>query len=79
MVLVMHVSSSVSDEGMRCASRAGVTKINVSARLNVVFAAVVREYLMDNGSVVCPHHYTHAANEAVRPEAGRLLLWYAGQ
>lgn len=77
--LVLHGSSGVSDEGMRCAIRAGMTKINVSTHLNVVFTAAVREYLADNASVVDPRRYLQAASDVVRPEVERLLRWYAGQ
>src|SRR5699024_1168567 len=44
--LVLHGSSGVSDEGMRAAIAAGMTKINVSTHLNQIFTTSVRETLV---------------------------------
>src|SRR5699024_7108671 len=45
--LVLHGSSGVSDEGMRGAIGAGMTKINVSTHLNKIFTSTVRQTLTD--------------------------------
>ncbi|MGJ3508886.1 class II fructose-bisphosphate aldolase [Enemella sp. A6] len=76
--LVLHGSSGVSDEGMRAAIEAGMTKINVSTHLNVLFTGAVRDYLAEHPDVVDPRKYLAAGNAVVRPEVERLLRWYAG-
>lgn len=77
--LVLHGSSGVSDEGMRAAIEAGMTKINVSTHLNVVFTAAVRDFLAANEQAVDPRRYLQAGNAVVGPEVERLLRWYAGR
>ncbi|AOZ72727.1 fructose-bisphosphate aldolase [Boudabousia tangfeifanii] len=74
--LVLHGSSGVSDEGMAEAIRAGMTKINVSTHLNVVFTQAVREFLAESPDVVDPRKYFRAGNEVVEAEVKRLLNWY---
>ncbi|MFE6645148.1 class II fructose-bisphosphate aldolase [Nocardioides sp. NPDC057772] len=41
--LVLHGSSGVSDDGLRAAIAAGMTKINVATQLNKAFTAAVRD------------------------------------
>lgn len=74
--LVLHGSSGVPDEGMREAIRAGMTKINVSTHLNVVFTQKVREVLSHNGQLVDPRKYVGPGTEVVREEVERLLRLY---
>lgn len=74
--LVLHGSSGVSDEGMREAIRAGMTKINVSTHLNVVFTAEVREVLEEKPELVDPRKYVGPGNAVVRAEVERLLALY---
>src|SRR5690606_39102720 len=50
--LVLHGSSGVSDDGLRAAIRAGMTKINVSTHLNKIFTTTVREFLATAPDVV---------------------------
>lgn len=76
--LVLHGSSGVSDEGMRGAIRAGMTKINVSTHLNVTYTARVREVLADDPAMVDPRKYCGPGNVVVEDEVVRLLEWYAG-
>lgn len=76
--LVLHGSSGVPDDGMVSAIRAGMTKINVSTHLNVVFTGVVREVLADDSAIVDPRKYCGPGNVAVRGEVERLLRLYAG-
>lgn len=76
--LVLHGSSGVSDQGMREAIAAGMTKINVSTHLNVVFTQAVRDYLVADPKVVDPRKYFKAGNDVVKSEVERLLRWYAG-
>ncbi len=75
--LVLHGASGVSDEGMRRAIRAGMTKINVSTHLNQVFTQTVRAVLADQPSVVDSRKWVAPARAAVEEEALRLLRVYA--
>lgn len=75
--LVLHGSSGVSDDGMRAAIRAGMTKVNVSTHLNVVFTDVVRQILASNPGVVDTRKYVRPAFDAASAEVERLLRWYA--
>lgn len=77
--LVLHGSSGVSDEGMRAAIKAGMTKINVSTHLNVVYTAEVRKDLAQGPDLVDPRKYSRNGNTALQAEVERLLLWYAGK
>lgn len=74
--LVLHGSSGVSDDGMRAAIRAGMTKINVSTHLNKLFTTAVREYLTEHPDVVDTRKWFRAGSEAVTAEVERLLRWY---
>ncbi|WP_147917684.1 class II fructose-bisphosphate aldolase [Ruania zhangjianzhongii] len=76
--LVLHGSSGVSDEGMRAAIGAGMTKINVSTHLNKIFTHVVRTALADDPHLVDTRKWFRPAGEAVGAEVERLLRWYAG-
>ena len=75
--LVLHGSSGVPDEGMVQAIRSGMTKINVSTHLNVVFTAGVREILNENPSLVDPRKYVGPATRLVQEEVERLMRLYA--
>ncbi len=70
--LVLHGSSGVPDAGLQGAVRAGMTKINIATRLNVVFTSVVRARLGDQG-LVDPRKYFGPARDAVAAEVARLL------
>src|SRR5699024_7864862 len=76
--LVLHGSSGVSDEGMRGAIRAGMTKINVSTHLNKIFTSTVRQTLIGQPELVDTRKWFRPANEAMGQEVERLLRWYAG-
>lgn len=75
--LVLHGSSGVSDEGMRAAISAGMTKINVSTHLNVQFTQAVRAALAENERLVDPRKYCGPGHQVVQSEVERLLKWYA--
>lgn len=75
--LVLHGSSGVSDAGMHAAIAAGITKVNVSTHLNVIFTAAVREFLQRNPTVVDSRTYFGAGNRLVEAEVERLLRWYS--
>lgn len=75
--LVLHGSSGVSDDGMRAAINAGMTKINVSTHLNKVFTAAVREFLIENPDVVDSRKYFAYGLKPMGAEVERLLRWYA--
>lgn len=74
--LVLHGSSGVSDDGMRMAIRAGMTKINVSTHLNVVYTEALRAALAAQPGSVDPRKYTAPAAQALGLEAERLLRLY---
>ena len=71
--LVLHGSSGVSDDGLRAAIAAGMTKINVATQLNKAFTAAVRESLAADPSLVDQRRYLGAGREAMAAEAARLL------
>lgn len=75
--LVLHGSSGVPDEGMVAAIKAGMTKINVSTHLNVVFTEKVREVLAADSTLVDPRKYQGPGNKVVQAEVERLLKLYS--
>ncbi|MCU1408392.1 MAG: fba2 [Microbacteriaceae bacterium] len=75
--LVLHGSSGVDDDQLARAIRAGMTKINVSTRLNGLFTIAIRQYLTDNPRVVDSRKYMAAGRDAVSAEAARLLAIFA--
>lgn len=77
--LVLHGSSGVPDEGMVAAIKAGMTKINVSTHLNVVFTGKVRNVLAGDESIVDPRKYMGPGTAVVQTEAERLLRLYSLQ
>lgn len=77
--LVLHGSSGVSDEGIRDAVAAGMTKINVSTHLNKVTTAAVREILTGENPPVDTRKWFGPGREAGRAEAARLLEVIAGR
>ena len=75
--LVLHGSSGVSDERLRAAIHAGVTKINVSTHFNGAFTRAIREYLTEYPLAVDSRSYLAHGREAVAVEAARLLDLFA--
>lgn len=63
--LVLHGSSGVSDEDLRKAVEAGLTKINVGTLLNVHFTRAVRQYLASDDASTDPRRYLAPARDAV--------------
>lgn len=76
--LVLHGSSGVSDEGMRAAIAAGITKVNVSTHLNVLSTQRIREILAAEPALVDPRKFVGPGTIVAAREVGRLLNWYAG-
>lgn len=74
--LVLHGSSGVSDDGMRGAIVAGMTKINVSTHLNKVFTGSVRASLARDPALVDSRKWLGPARSVVEDEALRLLQLY---
>lgn len=74
--LVLHGSSGVSDDGMRAAIGAGITKINVSTHLNQVFTGAVRAALAADPALVDSRKWLKPARSAVEEETFRLLNLY---
>ena len=71
--LVLHGSSGVSDESVRRAIAAGITKVNVATQLNKIFTGAVREYLTTHSDEVDPRRYLGAGRAAMEAEVERLL------
>lgn len=70
--LVLHGSSGVSDDGLRAAVSAGVTKVNIATHLNRMFTSVVRESLAGSAASD-PRRYLGPARTATAGEVARLL------
>jgi fructose-bisphosphate aldolase class II/tagatose 1,6-diphosphate aldolase GatY/KbaY len=73
---VLHGSSGVSDDGMRGAIVAGMTKINVSTHLNKVFTGSVRASLARDPALVDSRKWLGPARSVVEDEVLRLLQLY---
>ncbi|MER7607040.1 class II fructose-bisphosphate aldolase [Nocardioides sp. NPDC127503] len=71
--LVLHGSSGVSDDGLRAAIAAGMTKINVATQLNKAFTAAVRDSLAADPDLVDQRRYLGAGRDAMAAETARLL------
>lgn len=71
--LVLHGSSGVSDDDLRRAVGAGMTKVNIATQLNKAFTAAVRARLDADPSVVDTRKYLGAGRDAVAAEVARLL------
>jgi len=76
--LVLHGSSGVSDDGLRAAIAAGMTKINVATQLNKAFTGAVRETLEADPSLVDQRRYLGAGRDAMAAETARLLTVISG-
>ncbi|MBK0331467.1 class II fructose-bisphosphate aldolase [Brachybacterium sp. MASK1Z-5] len=77
--LVLHGSSGVSDQGIRDAVAAGMTKINVSTHLNRVTTGAVREILTGQEPPADTRKWFGPGRDAGRDEAARLLEVIAGR
>ena len=71
--LVLHGSSGVSDDELRRAVRAGMTKINIATHLNHVFTDSVRATLADDPQLLDSRRYLGPARDAMAVEVARLL------
>jgi fructose-bisphosphate aldolase class II len=76
--LVLHGSSSVPDDLLVAAVRAGLTKINIATQLNRVFTAAVRKSLDGDLALVDPRRYVGPGRTAISVEVERLLVILAG-
>lgn len=71
--LVLHGSSGVPDEEMARAVASGISKVNISTRMNAVFTAQIRTVLSDRPELVDPRRYLELARKSVAEETARLL------
>jgi fructose-bisphosphate aldolase class II len=71
--IVMHGSSGVSDELLREAVRAGMTKVNIATHLNKAMTERVRQELAGDLALVDPRRYLGPARDAIAAEVCRLL------
>ena len=76
--LVLHGSSGLSDDELRGAVRAGMTKINISTHLNGLFTRALRTVLDERPDLVDPRKYVSAGREAISTETARLLTLLHG-
>ncbi|MCL2464460.1 MAG: class II fructose-bisphosphate aldolase, partial [Micrococcales bacterium] len=76
--LVLHGSSGLADDELRRAVAAGITKVNISTHLNVLFTGAVRGVLGADPPPVDPRRYISAGRAAVAAEVARLLTLLAG-
>lgn len=70
--LVLHGSSGVSDDDLRRAVDAGLTKINVGTILNIAFTGAVRRVLED-ADVVDPRKYLAPGRDAIADSVTSIL------
>lgn len=75
--LVLHGSSGASDATIQLAIHAGITKVNVSTRLNRVFTTAISRMIADHPENTDPRTYFQAGNVLVRDEVEHLLRLYA--
>jgi fructose-bisphosphate aldolase class II len=71
--IVMHGSSGVSDESLRDAVRAGMTKVNIATHVNKAMTERVRHELAADPVLVDPRRYLGPARDAIAGEVHRLL------
>jgi fructose-bisphosphate aldolase, class II len=71
--LVLHGSSGVPDDDLRAAVAAGMTKINISTRLNGAFTRAVRDYLAAHPESSDPRRYLGEARQALADEVAHLV------
>jgi len=71
--LVLHGSSGLSDGELQGAVLAGMTKVNISTHLNVLFTRALLEALDAPRPPVDPRRYVSAGRAAVALEVERLL------
>ncbi|OIH99511.1 MULTISPECIES: class II fructose-bisphosphate aldolase [unclassified Curtobacterium] len=76
--LVLHGSSGLSDDELRGAVHAGMTKINISTHLNGLFTRALRGVLDERPDLVDPRGYVSAGREAIATETARLLTLLHG-
>lgn len=71
--LVLHGSSGVSDENLKAAVQAGMSKINIATHLNNVFTDEIKSILDLNEKIVDPRKYIGKGREVVSLEVARIL------
>jgi ketose-bisphosphate aldolase len=76
--LVLHGSSGLSDDELRGAVAAGMTKVNISTHLNGMFTRAVRAVLDERPRLTDPRKYVAAGRTAIEGETERLLRLLAG-
>ncbi|MCK8475846.1 MULTISPECIES: class II fructose-bisphosphate aldolase [Microbacterium] len=77
--LVLHGSSGVSDAQLRAAIGAGISKVNVGTRFNVLFTERLRAALGADAAEVDPRKYLRPARQVMAAEAARILGVCAGR
>jgi fructose-bisphosphate aldolase class II len=75
--LVLHGSSGVTDDDLRQAVAAGLTKINVGTRLNLAFTAAVRNALAD-AAMTDPRKYLGPARDDVAVTVADIVRTISG-
>ena len=77
--LVLHGSSGLNDTELVASIASGMTKINISTHLNVLFTSAVRQVLDADASLVDPRKYAGPGRTAIASEVSRLLRLLAGE
>ena len=73
VLLVLHGSLGVSDEDLRKAVSAGITKINIGTLLNVRFTGVVRAFVASDDRVTDPRRYLTPARIAISEAVAAMI------
>ncbi len=76
--LVLHGSSGVSDQVLRDAVLAGITKVNIGTALNIAMTRAVRSFLDRDTSTVDPRRYLVEAREEIATTVRDLLMVVSG-
>ena len=72
-ILLVHGSLGVSDEDLRKAVSAGITKINIGTLLNVRFTGVVRAFVASDDRVTDPRRYLTPARIAISEAVAAMI------
>ncbi len=64
--LVLHGASGVTDESIKEAIGAGITKINIATHLAKAFTQSIKESLQENPDTIDPRKYLGAGREAMK-------------
>lgn len=64
--LVLHGASGVTDESIREAIKAGISKINIATHLSQAFTKSIRDFLQEDPNTIDPRKYLGAGKQAMK-------------